>query len=117
MCKALHTNYDILAKRSDKGLLVQKCHRFINKTINLAAEDRDTNDAFVAAGIAAGYAWNSSPIDGTDILRSVPAIGRELRFPLYINLSALSLIFPNNTDSVFFYLRLTDSNRYFLLPS
>jgi len=31
-----------------------------------------------------GYAWNISPIDGTNILRSIPAIGRELRFPLVL---------------------------------
>ena len=30
---------------------------------------------FTEAGIVAGYAWNSAPIDGTDIIRSIPAIG------------------------------------------
>ena len=89
MCKSLNIKYDVLAKRNDKGLLVEKLHRFINKAITIAGEDRGTNDIFVTAGDAAGNVWNSSPIDGTDILRSVPAIGRELRFPLDIDLSAL----------------------------
>ena len=54
MCKVLHINYDNLAKRNHKGLLVEKCHRFINKTITIAAEDRDTNDVFVVVDNAAG---------------------------------------------------------------
>ena len=88
MCKSFNINYDILTERNHKGLRVEKFYRFINKAITIAVEDRETNDIFVGAGVAAGYAWNSSPINGTDILRSVPAIGRELRFPLDIDLNA-----------------------------
>ena len=89
MCKSLNINYDALAKRNHKGLLVENFHRFINMAITIAAEDRETSDLFVAAGVAAGYAWNSSPIDGTDILRSIYEIDRELRFPLDIDLRGL----------------------------
>ena len=65
------------------------------------------------AGDAAGYAWNNSSIDGTYILRSVPEIGLELRFPLDISSSALPTLVSNNIESVLSYLRLTDSNRHF----
>ena len=44
MYKALHINYDILAKRNHKGLLVEKFNRFINNDITITAEDRDIND-------------------------------------------------------------------------
>ena len=37
----------------------------------------------------AAYAWNAMPIDGTDICRSIPVIGRPLRFPMDIFLSEL----------------------------
>jgi len=37
--------------------------------------------------MTAGYAWNSAPIDGTDILRSVAAVGRPFLFPIDISLS------------------------------
>ena len=114
MCKSLHINYDILAIRNHKGLLVETFHRFVNKDITIAAEGRAANDVFVATGVAAGYAWNSSLIDGTDILRSVPALGRELRSLLDIDLSALPPIVSNNADSVVSYLRLIDLNRYFV---
>ena len=81
MFQSLNLNYEILAKRNHKGLSVEHFHRFLNKSVTIAAEDRGTIDIFVPVGIAAGYAWNSAPIDGTDILRSIPAIGRELHFP------------------------------------
>ena len=76
MCDALSQNYDVLAKRNHKGLTVEYFHHFSNKSVTIAAEDRGTNEIFVPAGIAAGYTWNSAPIDSTDILRSIPAIGR-----------------------------------------
>ena len=44
---------------------------------------------FVLVGIATGYAWNSAPIDGTDNIRSIPAVGRELHFPIDTNLNTL----------------------------
>ena len=113
MCKMLRINYDILAKKNHKGLLVEKFHIFLIKTVTIAAEDRGTNDIFVAVGVAAGYTWTSSPIEGTDIFRSVPALGRELRFPLDVDNSTLPPLVSNNADSVVSYLRLTDSNRHF----
>ena len=93
---ALNLNYDVLAKHNHKGLAVDYFHRFLNKSITIAAEDRGTNDIFVPAGIAAGYAWNSAPIDGTDILRSIPAIGCEIHFPININLSVLPKLAHNS---------------------
>ena len=76
-------------------------------------EDRQKNDIFVSAGIAAGYAWNSTYIDGTDILHSTVAICREFRFPIDIDLSASPQLTQNNAQSAVDFLRLTDSNRRF----
>ena len=86
-------------------------HRFLNKTTTIAIEDRQSNDVFVPTGIAAGYAWNSAPIDGTDILRSTVAIDREFRFSIDIDLSALPQLTQNNAQSAVDFLRPTDSNR------
>ena len=77
MCKALKLNYDILAKRNHKELSVEHFHRFLNKATTITMKDRQSNDVFVPAGIAAGYAWNSATIDDTDILPSTVAIGRD----------------------------------------
>ena len=113
MCDDLNLNHDVLAKRNHKGLTVEHFHRFLNKSITIAAEDRGTNDIFVLDGIAAGYAWNSAPIDGTDILRSIPAIGRELHFPIDINLSTLPKFAHYSGQAALDYLKLTDSSCHF----
>ena len=113
MCQSLNLNYEILAKRNHKGLSVEHFHRFLNKSVTIAAEDRGTIDIFVPTGIAAEYAWNSAPIDGTDILRIIPAIGRELHFPFDIYLNAAPKLIQNNSQAVLDYLKLTDANRHF----
>ena len=113
MCQALNLNYDVLAKRNRKGLSVENFHRFLNKSVTIAAEERGTNDIFVPASIAAAYAWNSAPIDGTDIIRSVPAIGRSLYFPLDINLNAAPKSIQNNAQATLDFLNFTNSHRHF----
>ena len=100
MCQALNLNYDILAKRNHKEISVEHFHRFLNKSVTIAAEERGTTNIFVPDGIAAGYTWNSAPINGTDILRSILAIGRELKFLLYINLNAMPKLVQNNANAV-----------------
>ena len=75
-CEALNLNHDALIKRNHKCLTVEHFHRFLNKSITIATKARGTNDMFVPTDIAAGYTWNSAPINGTDILRSIPTIGR-----------------------------------------
>ena len=99
MCTALDINCDILVKRNHKELTVEHFHRFLNRAVTIAMKDRQSNDIYVPARIAAGYAWNSVPIDVTDILRSSVAIGREFRFPIDINLSALPQLIQNNVQS------------------
>ena len=79
-CGSLKIPFECSAKRNHMSLLVEKLHRFLNKVVIIASNDRDTLDYFVEVGISAGYAWNSDPIDGTYIIRSIPAIGRELPF-------------------------------------
>ena len=57
MCKHLRLNYYVLAKPNHKGLTVEHFHRFLNKSVTIAAEERGTNDIFVPAGITTGYAY------------------------------------------------------------
>ena len=113
MCQALNLNYDIFAKQNHKGLSIEHFHRFLNKSVTIVAEERGTINIFVPAGIAAGYVWNSAPIDSTYILRSIPAIGRELKFPFDINLNAMPKLVQNNANATLDYLKLTDSSRNF----
>ena len=55
---------------------------FLNKVSTIATSDRGTPAVFEEASFVASYAWNSALIDGTDIIRSFPAIGHILQFPI-----------------------------------
>ena len=81
--------------------------------VTIAASDRNTLDYYVEAEIQTGYARDSAPIDDTNIIRSIPAIGRELRFLLDISLTTLPKLTDNQANSVLEYLRLTDKDRIF----
>ena len=112
-CDALKLLFECAAKRNHKSLLVENVHRFLNKVVTIAASDMNSLDCFVEAGVSAGYARNRNPIDGTDIIRSIPAIGRELRFHLDISLTSLPKLTENQANSVDEYLRLVDKDRIF----
>ena len=78
----------------------------------IAVEEHGTTNTFVPTGIADGYAWNSAPIDGTNILRRILAIGQELMFSLDINLNPMPKLVQNNTYATLDYLKLTYSSRF-----
>ena len=101
MCDVLHLRYDIVAKIYNKTVSVERFHRFLNKSQK--------------SGITEGYAWNSAPNDGTDIMCSVPAIGLELWFYLDIELQGPATLTANNTNSTLEYLRLTHVDRSFAI--
>ena len=82
-------SYDILAKLNHKGLTVKYLHCFLNNSITIVAEERGTNNIFVPVSIATDYAWNSTPIDATDIVRSISAIDREFHFYIDVSLNSL----------------------------
>ena len=50
-------------------------------------------------------AWNSTPIDNTDVVRSLEAVGREFRFPLDVELSVIPLINDVSNSALTNYLR------------
>jgi hypothetical protein len=60
----------------------------LNKAIAIATNDHGSNTVFVEAAHIVAYTWNSSPIDGTNIIHSVPAASQPFRFPFDISLSA-----------------------------
>lgn len=54
----------------------------MNKVQRIHAADCETFQDFMFGTIFAVYAWNSAPVDGTNIVRSYAAIGREFPFPI-----------------------------------
>lgn len=89
-----------------KAVSVEHFHRFLNKALGIAAIDHGTPKVFVEGAHTAAYAWNSSPIDGTDIIRSVPAVGRPFRFPFDLSLSSWPTPTQSQAADVHAFLRL-----------
>ena len=92
-------------QKKHKAVGVERYHRFLNYAQRIGTEERGTAEAFVERAMTTAYAWNASCIDGTDIPRSIPAIGRELRFPLDIAFENTPPVIDNPSESVAAYLR------------
>jgi len=106
VCGILNIDLHVAARGNHQAVGVEHFHRFLNKAVAIAANDRGTNTVFVEAAHTAAYAWNSSPIDGTDIIRSVPAVGRPFRFPFDISLSPTPTPTQQQATDVHAFLRL-----------
>ena len=113
-CDSLEILYECAVKCNQKSLLVGKFHRFLNKVVTIAASDRDILHCFGEVRVSVGYAWNCASIYGTDIIRSIPAISREFRFPLNISLTSSPKLTEHQANYVVEYLRLIDKDTIFL---
>jgi hypothetical protein len=106
VCKLLNIEHHVAARGNHKAVGVEKFHRFLNKAVAIAANDRGTVVVFVELAHTATYAWNSSPIDGTDIICSIPVVGWPFRFPFDISLSQMPTLTTNQAADVRAFLRL-----------
>jgi len=87
MCTSLGIHLAPAAKGNHKSVSVERFFRYLNKAVTIATSDRaNLTKVWLPSAMLAAYAWNSSPIDGTDIVRSIPAVGREFRLPFDITL-------------------------------
>ena len=76
----------------------------LNKTQSIAGQDRGTHEIFLQNAKTSQYACNSAPIDGTDILRSVAAVGRKFRFLLNVELLQTLTTLNQGNYSMYEYL-------------
>ena len=113
VCAILTIDLHVAARGNHKAVGVEHFHRFLNKAVAIAANDRGTNTVFVEAAHTAAYAWNSSPIDGTDIIRSVPAVGRPFRFPFDLSLAPTPTPTQQQASDVHAFLRLAGPTTQF----
>ena len=113
VCAILHIELHVAARGNHQAVGVEHFHRFLNKAVAIAANDRGTNTVFVEAAHTAAYAWNSSPIDGTDIIRSVPAVGRPFRFPFDLSLAPTPTPTQQQASDVHAFLRLAGPTTQF----
>jgi hypothetical protein len=113
MCSILKITCWPLARGNHKGLGVEKYHRFLNKTQAIAGNDRGTHETFVQNAKTSQYAWNSAPIDDTDVTRSMVAVGRDFRFPIDVELSPTPTLNDSRNSALFNYLRNVSNDSKF----
>ena len=84
MCRILRVKHHAVAPENHNGVLCERFHRYLNKVQKIGAANTQSFTQW-AQGIAfAAYSWNAAPIDGTNIVRSFVAKGRDFPFPLQI---------------------------------
>ena len=113
MCSSLNITLWCIARGNHKGNSVERYHRFLNKTQTITGNDRGNHQNFVENAKTSQYAWNSAPIDDTDIPRSVAAVGRAFKFPLDADISATPTLNSHSNSGLYNYLRHVSSNATF----
>ena len=89
MAKELNIRLHRVTNRNHKAIGVERSHQFLNHNATIISSARQTHKYFVEVALISVYAWNAMSIDGTDKIRSIPAIGRSLKFPMDVALSEL----------------------------
>ena len=105
MCSILDITFWPLARGNHKGNGAERYHRFLNKVQTIEGNCIGNNTNFMRIAKTTQYAWNSAPIDNTDIARSMAAVGRDFRFPLDVKLSKLPTLNDPNNNALYNYLR------------
>ena len=78
----LHINCHILSGGNHNPMLVERVNRYLNKGLKIMTNERDSIRVALEAILLLIYAWNSCPVPGTDISRSLVAVVREFQFPI-----------------------------------
>ena len=78
----LQLNCHTLSGSHHDGQLVERVKRFMNKGLRVMVNERDSVRVALESILLLIYARNSSPIPGTDLSRSLIAVGRKFAFPI-----------------------------------
>ena len=78
----LQVNCHILSSTNANPMLVERINRYLNKGLKIMCNERESIRVAQESILLLLYAWNSCPIAGTDISRSLVAVGREFQFPI-----------------------------------
>ena len=78
----LKINIHVLSGENHDPMIVERVCRFLNSSLTIFCNERGSNRVALEGILMALYAWNSAPIVGTDISRSLVVVGREFSFPI-----------------------------------
>ncbi len=78
----LKINCHVLSSGNHNPMLVERINRYLNQGLRIMCNECDSNRVALEAILLLIYAWNSCLVPGTDISRSMVAVGREFAFPI-----------------------------------
>ena len=100
----LHLNCHVISSENHDAMLVERVNRFLNKGLRVMTNERNSVRIAAEAILLLIYAWNSAPIPGTDLPRSVVVTGRVFQFPIDFSASK-HLELTSSPESVQSYAR------------
>ena len=100
MCKLTQITFCPLAHGYHKENSVKNYHWLLNKTKDNARQYHVSHNAFIQNMNTHQYVRNSSPIDDTNVMDIVAAVGREIIFPIYAKLLPTPTLNPDKKTSV-----------------
>ena len=100
----LRLNLHVLSGDNHDAILVERVNKFINKGLRVMTTERGSTRIASEAILLLLYAWNSAPIPGTDLSRSLVAIGRVFSFPIDFS-AAKHLELTSSPESVVSYAK------------
>ena len=80
----LHLDNIVVPPEMHDAILSERFHRYMNKIQTTTQADTQSYEQWKMGTLFATYAWNASPVDGLDVIRSFAAKARTFRFPLDI---------------------------------
>jgi len=78
----LQIHRHVLSSANHKPMLVERVNRYVTKCLKIMCNKRDSVRIALEASLLLLYAWNTCPVPGTDISRSLVAVGREFEFSI-----------------------------------
>ena len=111
MAKTLCIKIHIVASRNHKSVGVGRYHKCINHATTVLAEEQGSTDFLI--NVECYLLTHDIPIGGLGIIRSIPAIGRELTFPFDINIDKISTPIDSASKIVAIYLQYVQQDTEF----
>ena len=84
MCKQIGIPYYQAPPEAHNSILCKRFHRYLNKVKKIGATDAESYKKWAMNTFFVAYAWNGSPVNGTDIICSFAAKAGTFHFPLDI---------------------------------
>jgi hypothetical protein len=78
----LQNNCHVLSGNNHNPMMVKRINQYLTKGLKIMTNECNSVRIALDAILLLLYAWNSCPIPGMDISRSLVAIGREFAFPI-----------------------------------